>query len=143
MLRSGLKQEFFRYLAVGGIAFLVDMAVLSGLVAGLGWNYLHAALLAFLAGTWANYELSVRWVFSHREIQRRGVEFGLFLLIGVVNLALSLGIMAFLVEDEGIHYILAKCAATVFTLTANFSARRAMLFTGWRLPARAAVKEQP
>lgn len=127
---KAMQREFVRYMGVGGVAFVADFSLLAALtVAGL--HYLPAALLAFLLGSWVNYRLSVRWVFEYRAVETRGVEFGLFLLVGVITLGLSLALMALLIEALALHVLLAKCAATAFTLVSNFAGRRALLFTRW------------
>lgn len=88
-----------------------------------------------------NYQLSVRWVFGYRAIQQTGMEFGLFLLIGVITLGISLGLMALLVDGMHLHYLLAKCVSTAFTLVANFAGRRLLLFTSWRPANQIGIKD--
>jgi dolichol-phosphate mannosyltransferase len=127
---KSLNYEFIGYIGVGGMAFIADFGLLAILTLA-GLHYLPAALAAFLLGTWINYQLAVRWVFSYRAIDARGAEFGLFLLVGVVTLGVSLGLMALLVENLGMHVLLAKCVVTAFTLVSNFAGRRALLFTRW------------
>lgn len=125
--------EFLRYALVGGLAFAVDFAALALLVSGLGMHYLLGAFFAFMLGIWVNYQLSVRWVFSFRAIgHRRGAEFTIFLIVGVVTLVISLALMAVLVDWAGMHYLWAKAVAAAFTLLANFAGRRLLLFTNWR-----------
>jgi putative flippase GtrA len=138
---TNLIDEFYRYLFVGGVAFAVDMGMLWVLAGGLGFHYLHASLWGFVAGTWVNYQLSVRWVFGYRAVQQAGMEFGLFLLVGVITLGFSLGLMALLVDGLALHYLMAKCVVTAFTLIANFAARRILLFTSWRRPMPVEVEE--
>jgi putative flippase GtrA len=128
---NSLVYEFGRYTVVGGLAFLADFALLAMLTELLGFHYLIAVLFAFLLGTWVNYWLSVRWVFGYRAIDTRSAEFGLFLLVGVITLGVSLGLMSLLVEGLAMHVLLAKCVVTAFTLVANFAGRRALLFTRW------------
>ncbi len=125
-----MKSEFVRYIGVGGVAFAADFTVLA-ILTFAGMHYLSAALLAFLLGSWVNYRLSVRWVFAYRAIETRGTEFGLFLMVGVITLGISLGLMALLVDGLAMHVLLAKCVVTAFTLVANFAGRRALLFTRW------------
>jgi putative flippase GtrA len=127
----GLKQEFMRYLGVCGLAFAVDFTALAVLTALLGLHYLPATLLAFLLGTGVNYGLSVCWVFKYRTVQNSGLEFGLFLLVGVVTLGVSLALMAALVDGLALPVLLAKCLVTAFTLVANFAGRRVLLFSRW------------
>jgi putative flippase GtrA len=126
-----LRTEFGRYVLAGGLAFCADFALLAFLTGVADMHYLPASLLSFLLGTWINYRLSVRWVFAYRAIETRSAEFGLFLLVGVTTLGLSLALMALLVERLEMHVLLAKCVATVFTLIFNFAGRRALLFTRW------------
>lgn len=126
-----MKREFVRYIGVGGVAFVADFTVLA-ILTFAGMHYLSAVLLAFLLGSWINYRLSVRWVFAYRAIETRGTEFGLFLMVGVITLGISLGLMALLVDGLAMHVLLAKCVVTAFTLVANFAGRRALLFTRWR-----------
>jgi putative flippase GtrA len=127
---KSMKREFVHYIGVGGAAFIADFALLAILTL-VGLQYLAATLLAFLLGTWVNYQLSIRWVFTYRAIDTRGTEFGLFLLVGVITLGISLALMALLVEGLAMHVLLAKCVVTAFTLIANFAGRRALLFTRW------------
>lgn len=127
---GSMKREFVRYIGVGGVAFIADFTLLAILTLA-GVHYLPAALVAFLLGTWVNYQMAVRWVFTYRAIDTRGTEFGLFLLVGVVTLGVSLGLMTLLVEGLAMHVLLAKCVATAFTLVANFAGRRVLLFTRW------------
>lgn len=128
---KAMKREFVRYIGVGGVAFVADFTVLA-ILTFAGMHYLSAVLLAFLLGSWINYRLSVRWVFAYRAIETRGTEFGLFLMVGVITLGISLGLMALLVDGLAMHVLLAKCVVTAFTLVANFAGRRALLFTRWR-----------
>lgn len=127
-----IRGEFLRYALVGGLAFAADFAALALLVGGLGMHYLLGAFFAFMLGIWVNYHLSVRWVFAFRAIGHRGAEFTLFLIVGVITLAVSLALMALLVDWAGLHYLWAKVAAGAFTLLANFAGRRLLLFTDWR-----------
>ena len=133
--QRSMKSEFRRYTVIGGVAFLADFALLALLTTVFGMHYLPAALFAFLLGTWVNYQFSVRWVFSYRGVEARGVEFGLFLLVGVITLGVSLALMALLVDALGTHVLLAKCLVTAFTLVANFAGRRILLFTRWGRPS--------
>jgi putative flippase GtrA len=124
-----IKQEFIRYIGVGGISFIVDFMVLAVLASLLGVNYLIATALAFLFGTGANYTLSIHWVFSHRDVSNRYTEFSIFVFVGIITLGLSMTFISILVGWLGIHLLLAKCIATSLTLVANFAGRRILLFT--------------
>jgi len=127
-----LHAEFSRYVLAGGVAFAADFGLLALLASGLDMPYLLATLFAFLFGSWVNYQISVRWVFCYRALPERRAEFILFLIVGVVNLGLSLLLMAWMVEWLHMHYLVAKCVVAGFTLFANFAGRRGLLFTRWK-----------
>ncbi len=129
--KDSMQAEFLRYLLVGGIAFAGDINTLALLHNYFGMHYLLATLIAFMVGIAINYQLSVRWVFRYRSLQQHGIEFGLFLLVGIITMGLSLGLMALLVGQLGLAVLWAKCITTGFTLIANFGLRRALLFTRW------------
>ena len=131
-----VKQEFVRYICVGGVAFIADFTLLA-ILTQAGLHYLPSAFMAFLLGTWVNYQLSVRWVFSYRAIDTRGTELGLFLMVGVMTLGVSLSLMALLINGFAIPVLIAKCVVTVFTLVANFVGRRVLLFSRWGRTAMA------
>lgn len=125
---KNILQEFSRYLGVGGLAFVTDFSLLAGLTSLLNMNYLLATLLAFLAGSWVNYILSICWVFKHRALTNQYTEFSIFVLVGVLTLCLSMVCMSFLVQWLGIHLLMAKCITTSLTLVTNFAGRRILLF---------------
>lgn len=124
--------EFGRYLLVGGVAFAADFLALWALVSLGGLHYLPATMLAFILGVWVNYQLSIRWVFVYRAVGLTSVEFIVFLLVGVIGLAASLGAMSLFTGWLGMHYLLAKAIATVLTLLINFTGRKLLLFTRWK-----------
>lgn len=141
LLTRLLKTEFGRYLVVGGAAFVADFLALWALVSLAGLHYLPATALAFVLGVWVNYQLSIRWVFVYRAVKLGGIEFGIFLLVGVVGLGVSLGVMSLFAGWLGLHYLLAKALATMLTLLVNFGGRKLLLFTRWNGTAVAAPEE--
>ena len=58
------KIQMFRYLFVGGAAFIVDFLSLFILTDFFGIYYLISAAIAFILGLIANYFLSISWVFN-------------------------------------------------------------------------------
>lgn len=88
--------QFFRYLFVGGLAFVVDFA-LSYIVfrfvfheqKEFGWI---ANALSFIAGLVVNYIISTFWIFKSSKVENKLVEFISFAAIGVVGLLITIGI---------------------------------------------------
>ena len=126
-----LLRETGAYVAASAAAFGIDFALLAALVALLGVPYLAAAAVSFLAGTAFVYWASVRHIFEYRRLEDARREFALFAAIGVVGLALNLGVMYLAVGVLGLHYLIAKCGAAGATFILNYSLRRLALFTAW------------
>lgn len=124
-----LWREFRRYFLVGGLAFLVDGAVLAGMVELLGAHYLVGATAGFIVGAFVNYWLSIHWVFSERALSNQGLELGLFILIGLIGLGLNDVLMWFFTGWLGLYYLLSKVLAATLVFIYNFVVRRVLLFT--------------
>jgi putative flippase GtrA len=121
-------REATRYAAVSACAFVVDITVLFVLVHNLSWWYVAAATSSFLVGLLVAYVPSVTLVFKYRRLQDPRVEFASFAGIGVVGVAINAAVMTLGVKVFGVHYLIAKCGAAVFTFVWNFVARRQVLF---------------
>ena len=122
------KIQMFRYLFVGGAAFIVDFLSLFVLTDFFGIYYLISAAIAFILGLVANYLLSISWVFNKRKLNKRHIEFGVFALIGIVGLGLNEVFIWFFTQDLQIYYLMSKILAAVIILFWNFFARKFILF---------------
>jgi putative flippase GtrA len=125
---GSLLQQFSRYIAVGGLAFVVDFGLLYLLTELLGLYYLISAAIAFLFGLLTNYSLSRLWVFDRRTIKNVAVELVIFTAIGIVGLGLNEVIIWFVREKIHFHYMIAKAISAGIVLIWNFGARKAVLF---------------
>ena len=56
--------QFFKYVLVGAVAFVVDFGLLYILTDFLKIYYLLSASISFVFGLVANYFLSTKWVFG-------------------------------------------------------------------------------
>lgn len=120
--------QLFRYIFVGGAAFLVDIGSLYILTSFVGIYYLISAAIAFILGLIANYILSIGWVFNNRTLNSAKLEFGVFALIGVVGLGFNEVLIWFFTEDIHIFYLISKVMAAILILFWNFFARKFTLF---------------
>jgi putative flippase GtrA len=121
--------QFFRYMFVGGIAFLLDFSSLSLLTEFLRIHYLVSAALAFVLGLTVNYVLSVYWVFASRRVASAWVEYLIFGSIGVIGLGMNELFIWFFTERIRFHYLFSKIISTVFVYFWNFFARKITLFS--------------
>ena len=124
----GVRSEFFRYLLVGGGAFVCDTLTLFSLTQFLKVNYLVSAPIGFLVGTAVNYAFSRSWVFQRRTLANTSAELTIFTLIGVVGLGLNELILWFFQSKLGIYYLFAKGVSGVTVFMWNFGARKLALF---------------
>ncbi len=120
--------QLFRYIFVGGVAFVIDFFVLFSLTEYVGLHYLLSAAVAFLFGLMVNYGLSRAWVFSQRVITNGYMEFGVFAGIGVIGLGFNELLIWLFTEYSGFHYLASKALTAVLVLVWNFSARKLVLF---------------
>ena len=118
-----MRAEIFRFLAAGGTTFLLELAVLYGLVEFLGVYYLLAAAIAFTIAVAANYVLCLRWVFRGGRPQNRKMMV-LFLGSSVAGLGINQLCMWTMVSWLGFHYLIAKVISTAVVTAWNYVAKR-------------------
>ncbi len=120
--------QFFRYLFVGGFAFLVDFFLLFFLSDFCGIYYLVSAAISFVVSLIVNYLISTFWVFNKNQIKNKIVEFGVFSLIGVIGLVFTEIILYVCTDVFGLYYLLSKIISTAIVMFWNFIARRVMFY---------------
>ena len=119
--------EFVRYFVASAGALGVDFGLYRlGLHAGLA--YPLAALIGFCAGAVFAYTASVLWVFETRSVSRAGVEFALFVAIGVAGLLLTEAILWLEIERLGVPVLWSKAGAAGIVFFFNFGVRKITLF---------------
>jgi putative flippase GtrA len=139
MNKNGVKElemEFFRYLLVGGSAFVVDFGVLyltkTFLLGGFGITGVYiATALGFTAGLVYNYILSMIFVFKGAKEKTQGKTvraFLVFSLIGVIGLGITEFGMYLGVSLLEIHYLLVKVVMAAIVLLWNYLARKFLIF---------------
>ncbi len=120
--------QFFRYAFVGGIATVVDWAVLY-ILTTMGMYYLISTVFAFFAGLAVNFLLSKLLVFSASEAKVGKVgEFVAYAIIGALGLLITMGIMYVLTDKVGMYFMLSKVIATVIVLAWNYIMRKRLLY---------------
>lgn len=121
-----LTLQFLRYVLVGGLAFVVDYAVLSGLL-HLDAHYMLATLAGFLAGLVVNYLLCVFWVWRGTQA-KTPKDILIFTLIGIGGLLLTALLMWVSVDLLAVDPQLAKLFIAALVLFWNFGLRRIFVF---------------
>lgn len=120
--------QFFRYIFVGGFAFVADAAALWACEKFM--HYMLAAAVAFAVGLAVNYVLSVLFVFSEsKQVENKFKEFAVYAVIGIIGLALTEAIMYFLTDICSFYFMLSKIFAAAVVLVWNFAARKVILYS--------------
>lgn len=118
--------QFFRYIFVGGVAFLADGGSLF-LITTIGVNYLISVIFAFVIRLAVNYGLSKLLVFENSSVNGK-IEFLVYGIIGVIGLGFTEIIMYVLTEIAGLYFMVSKVIATIIVLVWNFVARKITLY---------------
>ena len=121
--------QLFRYIWVGGFAFIIDYGSLYVIKEYVGINYLLSAAIAFILGLSVNYILSTLWVFSDSRLKNKMAEFVVFASIGLVGLLLNEVIMYLCCDVFNLYYMISKLCSTGIVFFWNFFARKIILFT--------------
>lgn len=122
-----LGVEFSQYVVVGGVAFLVDVFLLTRSIAWWGFDYRLATALGFVTGLVCNYALCVLWVW--RGTQARTLrDFVLFTTIGAAGLGLTELGMWIGVGLAGFSPTPVKFVVAIVVLFWNFVLRRFLVF---------------
>ena len=108
------------------VSFLVDYGLLYLLTEGAGLYYLFSAALSFSLANTLNFFLCALWVFPGRG--RSLGQWGAFLAVGAVGLALNVGLMALLTDCLGLYYMLSKIVAASLVFFWNYAMRKKAVF---------------
>lgn len=110
------------------IATVVDFALLAFLTEIVGLHYQLSASIGFYAGTNVTYFLSITWIFPHRSVKSKLVEYILFFAVGTVGVGFNALLLWFFTEILGIYYMFSKVISGSLVFFWNFYARKHILF---------------
>lgn len=129
-----LAKELGAFGIVGGLCFLLDVALFHVLYAVVGTDAVLAKLLATLVSTTAAYVGHRYWSFSHRA--RTGVRRGylLFAAVNAVTLAMGLAIVALVRYPLGQESALVLQAANIASIFLG-TLIRYLSYRAWVFPA--------
>ena len=124
---TNIFTQFFRYIFVGGFAFLADAFTLW--LCEKWMNYMIAAAIAFVVGLAVNYALSIWFVFSESsKVKNKVKEFVVYGIIGLIGLLITEGIMYLFTDVFGLYFLISKIIAAAIVLVWNFAARKVVLY---------------
>lgn len=128
-----MLQQFLRFLLVGGVATLIQYAILFVLHQLMGVNGAVSTSVGFLVSAVFNFLASYHYTFKSSAGKRSAAVRYAF----VAGLGLLLNGVIFwgLTERFGLYYLYAQVIATGIVLVFNFSAGRAFAFKTSSSPA--------
>lgn len=128
-----LIDQFVKFGIVGVIAFTVDYGVLMLLSQVVGIDPVISAGISFCISVVFNYLASMRFVFTHREDLSTQREFGIFIILSIIGLAINEACMLVGVSiwgDSVLAVIGTKIIATAVVMLWNFWSRKRWLDAG-------------
>ena len=120
--------QLFRYIFVGGTAFIVDFFFLYFFSDICGIYYLISAVFSFIISVLVNYVMSTKWVFNQNNIENKVLEFNLFMLISAIGLGFTEILLFFFTDIVGLYYLVSKIISAIIVMFWNFLARRVMFY---------------
>lgn len=120
--------QLFRYIFVGGTAFVVDFFFLYFFSDICGIYYLISAVMSFIISVLVNYVMSTKWVFNQNNIENKVFEFNLFIIISTIGLVFTEILLYFFTDIVGLYYLISKIISAIIVLFWNFLARRVMFY---------------
>ena len=110
--------QLARFSVVGASGFVVNLAVYTTLLRGLGVHYLVAATCSFLVAVTNNYTWNRLWTFRGQRghVAYQGLR---FLVVSTLALAANLTILHLLVRLN-VDKVLAQATAIVLVMPLNF-----------------------
>ena len=124
---KNLLLQMFKFLLVGGLAFVIDYVTLIICKEVFHINVLISAAIAFTVSVIINYILSVKWVFDVDKNKSKEKNFITFIVFSIIGLGLTELIMWFGVDILKISYLIVKIIATAIVMVFNFVTRKLFL----------------
>lgn len=123
-VRHGVRKpknwvQLAKFCMVGGSGYIVNLAVFAVCVGPLGFHYLVAATVAFLAGVTNNFIWNRRWTFDARS-GRAGFQAPRFFAVSVGAFAVAVTTLELLVSVAGLSELIAQAIAIVVATPLNF-----------------------
>jgi dolichol-phosphate mannosyltransferase len=111
--------QLVRFGLVGGVGFVVNVAVYALFVHSVGLDYRAASVVAWLVAVINNFVLNRHWTFDASE-GRAHFQALRFLVVSLVAEAFSLLMLTLLVEGAGVAKIPAQALAVAASMPLNF-----------------------
>jgi putative flippase GtrA len=119
MRRPANWLQLVRFGLVGGVGFIVNLAVYALFVHAVGVDYRIAAVAAWLVAVANNFVLNRHWTFDARDGHAR-FQAVRFVAVSLVAFGFSLLVLTLLVEGAGVAKVPAQALAVAGSTPLNF-----------------------
>jgi putative flippase GtrA len=119
MRRPANWLQLVRFGLVGGVGFVVNVAVYALFVHSVDLDYRAASVVAWLVAVMNNFVLNRHWTFDARD-GRAHFQALRFLVVSLVAEAFSLLLLTLFVQGAGIAKIPAQALAVAASMPLNF-----------------------
>jgi len=125
-LLDGLRRpanwvQLIQFGLVGGLGFVINLAVFALCERGMGVPYLGAYAIAWLIAVTNNFLLNRRWTFNeHAKASRMHFQAMRFFIVSVIAAAVGAGLLTLLVEVGGLPKVPAEALAVAASTPLNF-----------------------
>ncbi len=123
ILEKKIIKQILKFGVVGGLAFVIDYALLYLLTEFLNIHYLISSIISFSVSVIFNYILSIKWVFDVNKKQDVK-EFIIFIVLSIIGLGINSLIMYIMVDLMNVYYMVSKIVATAVVMVYNFITRK-------------------
>ncbi len=131
MRRPANWLQLVRFGLVGGVGFIVNLAVYTLFVHSVGVDYRVASVVAWLVAVANNFVLNRHWTFDARDGQAR-FQAMRFLVVSLVAEAFSLLLLTLFVEGLSIAKVPAQALAVGGSMPLNFLGNKLWSFRARR-----------
>jgi putative flippase GtrA len=119
MRRPANWLQLVRFAFVGGVGFLVNLAVYALFVHSVGVDYRMASVVAWFVAVLNNFVLNRHWTFDAGD-GRAHSQAVRFFLVSLLAEAFSLVLLTLLVEGAGLAKVPAQALAVAASMPLNF-----------------------
>ena len=102
------RKKQIKYLIAGGTAFLVNVMFLYLFTDIIGLYYLVSTALSFTISFVVSFSMQKFWTFRDNSLDNVRKQLASYLIVGLMNLGLNIGLMYVFVDLFGVWYVLAQ-----------------------------------
>ena len=134
MRRPENWMQLVRFGVVGGAGFVINLAVYTLCVHGLGIDYHAAAVISWLVAVANNFVLNRHWTFDAGD-GRAHFQAMRFVVVSLVALGISQLLLTAFVEGAGLAKVAAQALAVAASMPLNFLGNKLWSFRSDAEPA--------